>query len=187
MGAKERVARNTQPTSIRFNPPADPRSCAPLFGLTSEAAHTRTPPEAHTFAPWLSSPPASCPRRGGVRFFVGEQEKARFSSCRRAGALPPPFFAARPTPTPRTAHALHPGQDALRHPALTHTHQKKTRTPFSPQHPALVSRQFVDSMSRLRVEGLLAAFPKLVSAGKQHTFVETENVRYLYQPLEVSV
>ena len=40
-------------------------------------------------------------------------------------------------------------------------------------------------MSRLRVEGLLAAFPKLVSAGKQHTFVETENVRYLYQPLEV--
>jgi coatomer subunit delta len=41
-------------------------------------------------------------------------------------------------------------------------------------------------MSRLRVEGLLAAFPKLVSAGKQHTFVETENVRYLYQPLEVS-
>jgi len=50
---------------------------------------------------------------------------------------------------------------------------------------ALVSRQFVDSMSRLRVEGLLAAFPKLVSAGKQHTFVETENVRYLYQPLEV--
>jgi hypothetical protein len=42
-------------------------------------------------------------------------------------------------------------------------------------------------MSRLRVEGLLAAFPKLVSAGKQHTFVETENVRYLYQPLEVSV
>lgn len=39
-------------------------------------------------------------------------------------------------------------------------------------------------MSRIRVEGLLAAFPKLVGSGKQHTFVETENVRYVYQPLE---
>jgi len=40
-------------------------------------------------------------------------------------------------------------------------------------------------MTRVRIEGLLAAFPKLVGAGKQHTFVETEAVRYLYQPLEV--
>jgi len=49
---------------------------------------------------------------------------------------------------------------------------------------ALVSRQFVD-MTRIRIEGLLAAFPKLVGSGKQHTYVETENVRYVYQPLEV--
>ena len=49
---------------------------------------------------------------------------------------------------------------------------------------ALVSRQFVD-MSRIRIEGLLAAFPKLVGSGKQHTYVETENVRYVYQPMEV--
>ncbi|BBN04461.1 coatomer subunit delta [Marchantia polymorpha subsp. ruderalis] len=48
---------------------------------------------------------------------------------------------------------------------------------------ALVSRQFVD-MSRIRIEGLLAAFPKLVGSGKQHTYVETENVRYVYQPME---
>ncbi|XP_052204394.1 coatomer subunit delta-like [Diospyros lotus] len=48
---------------------------------------------------------------------------------------------------------------------------------------ALVSRQFVD-MSRIRIEALLAAFPKLVGAGKQHTYVETENVRYVYQPIE---
>jgi len=48
---------------------------------------------------------------------------------------------------------------------------------------ALVSRQFVD-MSRSRIEGLLAAFPKLVGAGKQHTYVDTENVRYVYQPIE---
>lgn len=49
---------------------------------------------------------------------------------------------------------------------------------------ALVSRQYMD-MSRIRIEGLLAAFPKLIGSGKQHTFVETENVRYIYQPMEV--
>lgn len=48
---------------------------------------------------------------------------------------------------------------------------------------ALVSRQYMD-MSRIRIEGLLAAFPKLVGTGKQHTYVETENVRYVYQPME---
>ncbi|UYV62941.1 ARCN1 [Cordylochernes scorpioides] len=49
---------------------------------------------------------------------------------------------------------------------------------------ALVSRQFVE-MTRARIEGLLAAFPKLVGgSGKQHTFVETESVRYVYQPLD---
>lgn len=48
----------------------------------------------------------------------------------------------------------------------------------------LVSRQFIE-MPRLRIEGLLAAFPKLISSSKQqHTFVETDTVRYVYQPLE---
>ncbi len=47
----------------------------------------------------------------------------------------------------------------------------------------LVSRQFQE-MTRIRVEGLLAAFPKLVGSGKQHTYVETDNVRYVYQPLD---
>ena len=39
-------------------------------------------------------------------------------------------------------------------------------------------------MTRIRIEGLLAAFPKLVSTGTQHTYVETENVRYVYTPME---
>uniref|UniRef100_A0AAA9SF17 Coatomer subunit delta n=1 Tax=Bos taurus TaxID=9913 RepID=A0AAA9SF17_BOVIN len=44
---------------------------------------------------------------------------------------------------------------------------------------AIVSRQFVE-MTRTRIEGLLAAFPKLMNTGKQHTFVETESIRLSY-------
>jgi len=53
----------------------------------------------------------------------------------------------------------------------------------------LQSRQFV-SMTRLRIEGLLSAFPKLLGSEKeegktkQHTFVETDEVRYIYQPMD---
>uniref|UniRef100_A0A8C7AEU8 Coatomer subunit delta n=1 Tax=Neovison vison TaxID=452646 RepID=A0A8C7AEU8_NEOVI len=44
---------------------------------------------------------------------------------------------------------------------------------------AIVSRQFVE-MTRTRIEGLLAAFPKLMNTGKQHTFVETESIRVYF-------
>jgi hypothetical protein len=68
----------------------------------------------------------------------------------------------------------------------------------------ILARQFVP-MTRIRVESLLAAFPKLIGSNNapsnnaaagapgaapveessaQHTFIETENVRYLYQPIE---
>ena len=36
----------------------------------------------------------------------------------------------------------------------------------------------------MRVEGLMAAFPKLVGHFKQHTFVETDMVRYVYHLME---
>ncbi len=57
--------------------------------------------------------------------------------------------------------------------------------------PALLARQFVE-MPQARVEGLIAQFVKLDTASssesrgaeKQHTCVETEQIRYLYQPLE---
>jgi hypothetical protein len=39
-------------------------------------------------------------------------------------------------------------------------------------------------MTRARIEGLLAAFAKLVQPRSQHTFVETESVRYIYQSVE---
>eukprot|EP00617_Octactis_speculum_P023833 CAMPEP_0185767008 /NCGR_PEP_ID=MMETSP1174-20130828/40851_1 /TAXON_ID=35687 /ORGANISM="Dictyocha speculum, Strain CCMP1381" /LENGTH=506 /DNA_ID=CAMNT_0028450977 /DNA_START=110 /DNA_END=1630 /DNA_ORIENTATION=+ len=40
-------------------------------------------------------------------------------------------------------------------------------------------------MTRIRIEGLLAAFPKLMGTGsQQHTFLETDSVRYVYQPIE---
>jgi hypothetical protein len=48
---------------------------------------------------------------------------------------------------------------------------------------ALFSRQYSE-MSRVRIEGLLTAFPKLIDSHSQHTFVETDSVRYVYLPLE---
>ncbi|KAL9651160.1 hypothetical protein ABK040_008232 [Willaertia magna] len=48
---------------------------------------------------------------------------------------------------------------------------------------ALLARTFRD-ISRVRLEGLLSAFPKLMDPKSQHTFVETEAVRYVYQSMD---
>lgn len=47
----------------------------------------------------------------------------------------------------------------------------------------VISRQFRE-MSRIRIESLLASFPKLIPTNTQHTTVETSDVRFVYQPLE---
>ena len=46
-----------------------------------------------------------------------------------------------------------------------------------------MTRQFRD-LPKDRVTALLAAFPKLASSGAQHTMVEENDVRYVYQPIE---
>ncbi|KAK4542650.1 hypothetical protein LTR36_006222 [Oleoguttula mirabilis] len=47
----------------------------------------------------------------------------------------------------------------------------------------IVARQF-RQMQRSRVEALLASFPKLADTASQHTTVEQDNVRFVYQPLD---
>lgn len=46
----------------------------------------------------------------------------------------------------------------------------------------LIAKQYVD-MTKSKVEGLLIAFTRLITKDKQHTFIETEEVRYVYQAL----
>lgn len=47
----------------------------------------------------------------------------------------------------------------------------------------ILARQF-RQMQRSRVEALLASFPKLADNSSQHTTVEQDNVRFVYQPLD---
>jgi len=47
----------------------------------------------------------------------------------------------------------------------------------------LVASQFV-SITKARIEGILNAFGKLMGPDKQHTVIESDNVRYVYQALD---
>lgn len=45
-----------------------------------------------------------------------------------------------------------------------------------------VARQYCE-MTRSKVEALYTAFPRLITKGKQHTIIETNEVRYIYQSI----
>ncbi|QSL65245.1 hypothetical protein MERGE_002554 [Pneumocystis wakefieldiae] len=47
----------------------------------------------------------------------------------------------------------------------------------------ILSRQFRD-IPKARIEKLLATFPQLANTGIQHATIETDYIRYVYQPLE---
>lgn len=47
----------------------------------------------------------------------------------------------------------------------------------------LFSRQFL-GLSKARLESLLSTFPQLIKTGQQHTYVESDSVRFVYQPLD---
>lgn len=47
----------------------------------------------------------------------------------------------------------------------------------------MLARSFHD-IKRSRIEALLASFPKAANSGTQHTTVEQDNVRFVYQPLD---
>ncbi|CAJ1021160.1 putative Adaptor complexes medium subunit family [Leishmania shawi] len=55
----------------------------------------------------------------------------------------------------------------------------------SKQGRIVLARQFTD-ISRVRIEGLLSAFPRLLesSMNKQVTYIDAGTVRYVYQPIE---
>eukprot|EP00924_Labyrinthula_sp_SR-Ha-C_P002156 augustus_masked-scaffold_19-processed-gene-2.40-mRNA-1 protein AED:0.34 eAED:0.34 QI:0/-1/0/1/-1/1/1/0/542 len=48
---------------------------------------------------------------------------------------------------------------------------------------SLFARQYID-ITRLRLEGLLSSFPKLLSSSNNYTFLDTENVRFVFHPIE---
>ncbi len=47
----------------------------------------------------------------------------------------------------------------------------------------LISRQF-SKLSKLKMEEYMSNLPKLISTEQQHSFIEVDSMRYLYQPVE---
>jgi hypothetical protein len=47
----------------------------------------------------------------------------------------------------------------------------------------LLARQFLD-ITKTQLEGLLSNFPRLLENDMQHTFVESESLRYVYQSMD---
>ena len=49
----------------------------------------------------------------------------------------------------------------------------------------LIARQFIP-ITKIKLEEYIANFPKLIdqSSGKQSNFIETDQIRYVYQPME---
>lgn len=47
----------------------------------------------------------------------------------------------------------------------------------------IFARNYI-AISQARLEGLLAAFPRLLQPGQQHSFVENEEARFVFQPLD---
>ena len=47
----------------------------------------------------------------------------------------------------------------------------------------LLARQFLE-ITRSNLEGLLGSFTKQVDSDRQHTYIEQENARFVFQPIE---
>jgi len=47
----------------------------------------------------------------------------------------------------------------------------------------IASRQYTN-ISKLQLEEYIRNFPKSISANSQHTYIDSENIRYIYLPLE---
>ncbi|KAF3397736.1 Coatomer subunit delta [Penicillium rolfsii] len=85
-------------------------------------------------------------------------------------SFPSPYICCRAS-QPRANHLSHTTQVVLAASICTRGGK------------AVLSRQFRE-IPRSRIEALLASFPKLADSQTQHTTVEQDNVRFVYQPLD---
>ena len=114
------------------------------------------------------------------RIRILNQKQTPTDSAAQHGTTPPP--PPPPPPLPKN-HILRLSA------SLTHSHTLPFRQVVLAASictrggKAVLSRHF-RPIPRSRIEGLLASFPKLADSSTQHTTVEADNVRYVYQPLD---